>query len=421
VLLSAYQCGPGMGSVSQIGWEWYSRLARRVPVTLATHIRNRAALDAAGAPVGDSRILYVDTEWFAGPLYRAARRLFPSSEHAVFLLSSADFYVYDRQLLRKLRREPERWSLVHAPTPVSPLAATVLHRLGRPVILGPWNGGLATPATFPELMRADAAWFYRLRVLGRVMNRIAGSTRHAALILSATRATDESVLPEDRGRCVRMLENGVDLERFGPAPWPPGPSPEEPLRVLFVGRLIPAKGVPLLIEAARRLRGEVPLAVCIVGDGPAAEECRRQAEEWGLGGTVEFAGARPLEEIPGFLHGAHVLCLPSVRESGGGVLLEAMACARPVIAVRHGGPAEIVDDAVGALVPADGPEAAVAGLVEALRDLARNAQAWRQRGECGRRRAEAQYGWEAKIETVLELYRRVLAGAGAAAPQEVAG
>ena len=92
LLLSAYQCGPGMGSVSQIGWEWYSRLAQRIPVTLLTHIRNRQALEAAGAPLGESRVQYVDTEWIAGPLYRFASRLFPNSQHSVFLISSLDYY-----------------------------------------------------------------------------------------------------------------------------------------------------------------------------------------------------------------------------------------------------------------------------------------------------------------------------------------
>src|SRR6185503_9918067 len=86
VLLAAYQCGPGMGSVSQIGWEWYSRLSRRVAVTLITHIRNREALEAAGAPFNDSEIIYIDTEWFAGPLYRLAKKIFPASEHSVFLV-----------------------------------------------------------------------------------------------------------------------------------------------------------------------------------------------------------------------------------------------------------------------------------------------------------------------------------------------
>ena len=41
IILAAYQCGPGLGSVSQIGWEWYSRLAREHDVTLVTHVRNR--------------------------------------------------------------------------------------------------------------------------------------------------------------------------------------------------------------------------------------------------------------------------------------------------------------------------------------------------------------------------------------------
>ena len=76
-----------MGSVSQIGWEWYSGIAERLPVTLLTHTRNREALEANGAPLPGSEIIYIDTEWFAGPLYRAARRLFPRSEHSEFLVS----------------------------------------------------------------------------------------------------------------------------------------------------------------------------------------------------------------------------------------------------------------------------------------------------------------------------------------------
>ena len=54
ILLVAYQCGPGMGSVSQIGWEWYTRLCESHDVTLVTHPRNRPALAAAGAPLAGS-------------------------------------------------------------------------------------------------------------------------------------------------------------------------------------------------------------------------------------------------------------------------------------------------------------------------------------------------------------------------------
>ncbi len=157
VLLSAYQCGPGMGSVSQIGWEWYSRLARYASVTLVTHIRNQECSKAAGAPLPGTEVIYIDTEWFAGPLYRLASKLFPKSQHAVFLLSSADFYVYDGVALRQLKKRRAEWDIAHAVTPVSPVAATRLHRLGIPLIVGPWNGGLASPRTFPEVMKQDSS------------------------------------------------------------------------------------------------------------------------------------------------------------------------------------------------------------------------------------------------------------------------
>ena len=95
--------------------------------------------------------------------YRTAKRLFPNSEHSVFLLSSVDFFAYDHSLYR-LAQEKMRagvtWDVVHAVTPVSPSSATRLGGLGLPLVRGPLNGGLRTPSQFPELMKADSAWLY---------------------------------------------------------------------------------------------------------------------------------------------------------------------------------------------------------------------------------------------------------------------
>lgn len=433
LLLSAYQCGPGMGSVSQIGWHWYSRLARRLPVTLLTHSRNRAAIDTAGGPVWESRILYVDTEWFAGPLYRFASRIFRNSEHAVFLVSSLDFYVYDREALRIAGEEirgGSAWDLVHAPTPVSPLAATRLHRLGLPVVLGPWNGNLGLPPGFRDILRKDSAWLYPVRHLGRLFDAILGGTRHASVLLTATASTTAGIPRRYHHLCVAMLENGVELETFTAAPWPiapgvvsknaleDGPKDEagleaggdvEPLRLVFVGRLVPFKGVGMLLDAVSRLSGEIPIRLCIVGEGPMAGEWRAQVARLGLTGQVRFAGNLPPREVAREMHAAHVFCLPSVRESGGAVLLEAMACARPVIAVGFGGPAEIVDESVGLALPPTGPESVIEGFVAALRDVVRHPETWRRRGEAGRQRAEERYSWDAKVDAAVALYRDLLA------------
>ncbi len=413
VLLSAYQCGPGMGSVSQIGWEWYSRLAARTPVTLVTHVRNRAALEGAGSPIPGSEIIFIDTEWFAGPLYRFAKKVFPKSEHSVFLVSSLDFFVYDRDALRLLRKRikrGERWDIVHQVTPLTTAAPTRLHRLGAPTILGPLNSGLGSPPGFIDVMKKESGWLYPIRNLGTWVDALIGSTRNAAALLTATRATVESIPERYRHLCVQMLENGVDLGRFHAEPWPAAPSKANPLKVMFVGRLVPFKALPLLLEAVARLRDDWPIELRVIGEGPMDAEWKKDATGFGLNGEVKFVGARSLDDVAIEMRAAHVLCLPSIRESGGAVLLEAMASSRPVVAVDFGGPAEIVDDGVGRAVPADSQESVIGGFADALRDIVSHPDRWRKRGETGRRIAEERYSWEAKIDAAMVLYKQVLNG-----------
>jgi glycosyltransferase involved in cell wall biosynthesis len=410
VLMSAYQCAPGMGSVSQIGWEWYSRMAARVPVTLVTHIRNRTALEAAGAPVRDSEIVYIDTEWFAGPVYRLASRLFPKSQHSVFLLSSVDFYVYDdaaRRLLIRRRREGDQWDVVHAVTPVSPIASTRLYGLGLPLIVGPWNGGLPSPANFPEIMKQDSAWLYPIRNIGRFVDLLRGGSRRAEAILTATAATRQSLPAASRSRCIGMIENGVDLCQFAEKDWAFIPGSGGPLRILFVGRLVPFKGIPMLLEAVQRFSLESPVEVRIVGDGPMESEWTRLAATMGLSDYVEFCGPAPLSAVPAHIAWSHIFCLPSVRESGGAVLLEAMAVGRPVVAIAYGGPAELIDGSVGKALPPDGKDAVIHGLLDVFRDVVRRPDHWRRCGQAARRKAEASFGWEAKIDRALSLYNQV--------------
>ncbi|WP_462322964.1 glycosyltransferase family 4 protein, partial [Halochromatium sp.] len=300
------------------------------------------------------------------------------------------------------------WNLIHCPTPVSPSATSILHRTGLPLVLGPLNGGLKSPTTFPEFMKQDAAWLYPIRNLGRVLDGLMSTTRRARRILVATQATRAWYPRRYRKKCVPMLENAVDLERFPAQPWPGAPSNERPLQVIFVGRLVPFKAIPLLLRAMHRLRGRHPVRLIIVGDGPMRVPWEAEARSLGLGDAVDFAGQQPLAEVHRFMANAHCFCLPSVRESGGAVLLEAMASARPVIAVDYGGPAELVDEQVGRKIPATGNAEAIADIEAALADLAEHPDDWRRRGEIGRERVKTRFSWEAKMDAAIALYQDVL-------------
>lgn len=158
---------------------------------------------------------------------------------------------------------------------------------------------------------------------------------------------------------VHVVRNGIDGSVFHPgdrAPRSPGPR-QGPARIGSVGRLVPVKGFDVLVEAARSLQGDVDAEYVVVGEGPERDALERRA----AGLPVSFPGAlHDPAEIAAFLRGLDVFVLPSRSEGLPNVVLEAAACAVPVVATRAPG---IDGAAAGAvLVPADDPAALAAAL-----------------------------------------------------------
>lgn len=173
-------------------------------------------------------------------------------------------------------------------------------------------------------------------------------------------------VPKDR---VRYIPNGVDTTLFRPRPRAEcraklGVDPNAKL-VVFVGRLERAKGIEELlgaIEALRAARSDVRFV--LLGDGETGARVREIAAA--SNGVVTAPGPRPLPEIAEWLGACDVFCLPSHREGTPNVVLEALASGRPVVATSVGGIPDIVDDAVGKLVPAHDAPALTRALGDAL-------------------------------------------------------
>jgi len=102
--------------------------------------------------------------------------------------------------------------------------------------------------------------------------------------------------------------------------------------------------------------------------------------------------------------------LPTLIESGGAVLLEAMAMGLPVISTDWGGPADYVDDSCGILVPLESREQLVGSLADAMERLATDAKLREQMGEAGKMKIQQHYTWNGKVTQVIELYREAIAG-----------
>jgi glycosyltransferase involved in cell wall biosynthesis len=170
------------------------------------------------------------------------------------------------------------------------------------------------------------------------------------------------------GAPVQLIPHGVDLARFRPSP----PPPAEVLTILAVGRLVPKKGFPVLIEAASRLLA--PFRLRIVGEGAQRGELEAAIAAHGLGDRVELVGPRTHDDLPAEFAAAHIVVVPSITDVTGdrdglpNVVLEAMSSGRPVVASDVGAVSSaVVDGRTGVLVP-PGDAEALAGALEFLVD-----------------------------------------------------
>lgn len=166
---------------------------------------------------------------------------------------------------------------------------------------------------------------------------------------------------------VRVVPNGCDIEIFHPgdrraARMALGIAADREV-VLFVGRLVIEKGVRELIDAVRVLRASRPnLELVFVGEGPAKNELLVRAS----GLPIRFEGGQPPEKVAKWMTAANVAALPSYSEGHPNVLVEALACGRPVVACGVGGVLEIVDEYSGILVPLRDAKGLAVGLDAAL-------------------------------------------------------
>jgi glycosyltransferase involved in cell wall biosynthesis len=177
-------------------------------------------------------------------------------------------------------------------------------------------------------------------------------------------------------------------------------------RVVFgtAARLVPAKGLAYLIQAAARLaRKNIPFEVRIAGTGSELESLQRLAQSLGLSDRVRFLGH--VSDMPGFYRWLDVFVLPSLSEGLPLAVLEAMAMGKPIAATRLAGTAEIVRDGVdGFLVqPAN-----VSALEEALERLAVDPSLRRQMGVVGRQRVLADFCIDRVAGKVVQVYERIL-------------
>jgi glycosyltransferase involved in cell wall biosynthesis len=319
----------------------------------------------------------------------------PTTTHRSLLLATrwprplASWSGSVRRLRRRLR--DGRFGLLHAHFlyPPGAVAAEAAAAEGIPLV--------ATAHGFDvyRLPFRNAAWRRAIARAATAAGRVITVSRRNAGILA------ELGVPEAR---LRLIPNGFDPGAFHPgdraeARRPLG-LPAEARLVAAVGHLVPVKGFDVLLDAMAELPQDTHLV--LVGRGAEREALEDRARRRAIASRVTFAGEVPHARVGEYLRAADAVAIPSRDEGNPTVLVEALACGRPVVATAVGGIPDVLDSRQGLLVPAGDPRALAEGLRATLAS---------PRDEAGIAAAAAAYSWNALAARILDVYREAEAGA----------
>jgi glycosyltransferase involved in cell wall biosynthesis len=414
VLLIAEQCNPSWTSVPLVGYNVVRGLSTRpdLQITLVTHIRNRSAIEATDLGLHVD-VQYINNEFVARPVYKLARWL-RGGDQLSWTIDTAmawpSYVVFEKMLQARYGAALARgdYDLVHRVTPLSPTAVSPMaERCPVPMIAGPLNGGLPWPKEFPELVRKEKEWLVPLRKCYTLLPYHRSTYRHLTAIIAASQATASQIPNFFHGSTFHLPENGVDPNRFPIADhWP---EPQGKFRFITAGRIVPYKGLALTLEAIKRSPILKQSELIVVGDGPDRPALEQFVTQNGLNESVRFLGQLPQERLSEEMRRSQVFVFPSLREFGGGVVLEAMACGLPPLIVDYGGPTELLTAKEGIKISMQPREPLIESLKSAMEGCVRHPEKCREMGNAAVQAVRERYTWDAKARQIEEIYREVLA------------
>lgn len=296
--------------------------------------------------------------------------------------------------------------LCHHLTPQAVRMPSPFHSVGCRYIVGPVHGGLPAPAVMNELEGREGLYF-SMRGLDGFRSRhdpwLKNTYSNAdAIVISAPYM---NAVPPLQLCSRRILIPGTAVEL--PSEFNHHDRIGQSVRFMYAGRLVPSKGVELLIEALARCKkpGSV---LSMYGTGEYESHYRNLAKERALTDRITWFGHVRQEEIYEQRLRFDAFVFPSLKEPAGIAPLEAMAAGLPVICVDAGGPGYAVTDESGIRVPLSSKDEMVENLAAAMDLIAGDCALRRRLGRNARLRVEQEFTWDAVSNKMVALYRELV-------------
>ena len=390
----AYACSPIKQGEHLLGWEWVSRIAKRHKVTVLTrssHLTHSDKLRPANL-----RMLGVNDRWFS------FLRKFGWPGLSLY------YWVWQMEAARLGRRllATEKFNIIHQCTfHTFRIPGRLASSEGPPFIWGPIAGLESVPLgmwpvlgsnVFRESFRFLSNLIMpRLPLIKRTLKNsfaILVSNQESLAKLSAVHPRSYELFPANAVRIPQV------------AKYDPG---EGVLKVLAAGSMVRIRAYDLVLKAISELpvRYRTPISLTFLGDGPDLKRLRRKVRILNLEKNVSFLGKKTRQETIAFMATANLLVFPSLRDSGGSVVAEAMAMGLPVLSFRLGGPASMLEAGGGFLIEADSPKKVAGRIGNKLVSILEQRSLLLEESSRGRTNARRLFSWDDRIARVEKIYQ----------------
>lgn len=398
VLLSAYACDPTKGSEAGNGFNWAKKIAELgYEVYCLTTVRGQSGIRSESNLPSNLKFVFVEMpSWLNTFYYKSTLGMYL---HYLYWQWRA--YKKAKQLHKEMT-----FDLAHHVTWGSIQQGSFLYKLNVPFIFGPAGGGQASPRAFQKYFHEHWSVEVKREKMSMLLQRLNPACkpmiRKAKVVLATN--NDTLLLAQRLGgqKVVHVFDAALP-KTFFPEMKPEVALDQKELRLLWVGRFLPRKGILLVLEVMEKLKQYPNITLTVVGDGEMKELFLASMEAKQLHKQVTWTGKVPFSEVKKYYENHDAFLFTSLRDSSPAQLIEAMAYGLPIITLDLHGQGLMVNSERGFKASIENPTQTIEELVAFIIKLYKDRELLRNLSKAAYTFSLKQT-WDQKIKHIVGTY-----------------
>lgn len=413
ILYDCFSCSPYYGSDEGIGWMWPYLMSKHHEVWALVRKDRRQDIEryCNENNVHNIHFVYCDIPDWMNFYYK---RLAKNKNGAIDFLAYQFLWQFPAYKTAKKLNKEIHFDIVHHVSTNDFRLIGFLYKLKTHYLIGPIGGAQETAPALKYYVRNYEKSEKLRTLLNKLMIKLPGykkALNRADKIYFSNPETRDFLTPyiKDISKCELMTEighnktseNGENLSKC---------ETSREAVFMWAGRMEYRKGLELLVDVLKELPLNLNWKVVLCGDGSQREYIEKLCSKEMFSDRVEFCGKLPYEQVQALYNRATAFVFPSLRETTGTVIIEAMSNGVPVICLKQGGGAMVVTNDSGYLIDGNSKEEYIKCFADAMLECITSPEIALQKGRNARQRILAEYCWEDKIKYAQKQYQELLKG-----------